>query len=75
MKFEQTKKSIKMSTPQYQAYGGTTARTDSSPASRLDVFKKPIDPDLLAKVNGIRLANFCLITSACIIHKYTSLRT
>lgn len=39
-----------MSTPQYQAYGGTTARTDSSPATRLDVFKKPIDPDLLAKV-------------------------
>jgi len=37
-------------TPQYQAYGGTTARTNSSPASRLDVFKKPLDPSLLAKV-------------------------
>eukprot|EP00088_Acartia_fossae_P020282 TRINITY_DN2190_c0_g1_i2.p1 TRINITY_DN2190_c0_g1~~TRINITY_DN2190_c0_g1_i2.p1 ORF type:complete len:582 (+),score=214.57 TRINITY_DN2190_c0_g1_i2:97-1842(+) len=39
-----------MSTPQYQSYGGTTARTDTSPASRLDVFKKPPDPDVLAKV-------------------------
>ena len=39
-------------TPQYQSYGGTTARTDSSPASRLDVFKKPLDPDLLAKVRN-----------------------
>ena len=43
-------------TPQYQSYGGTTARTDSSPASRLDVFKKPLDPDLLAKVRNC----FCM---------------
>jgi len=37
-------------TPQYQSYGGSTARTDTSPGARLDVFKKPLDPDLLAKV-------------------------
>ncbi|XP_023332279.1 protein DGCR14 homolog [Eurytemora carolleeae] len=39
-----------MTTPQYQSYGGTTARSNSSPASRLDVFKKPLDPKLLAQV-------------------------
>jgi len=39
-----------MTTPQYQSYGGTTVRTETSPASRLDVFKKPLDPELLAKV-------------------------
>jgi len=41
-----------MTTPQYQSYGygGSTARTDTSPGARLDVFKKPLDPDLLAKV-------------------------
>ena len=42
-------------TPQYQSYGGTTARTNSSPASRLDVFKKPLDPVMLAKVSDISL--------------------
>lgn len=39
-----------MTTPQYNSYGGTTARTDSSPLSRLDVFKKPPDPETLAKI-------------------------
>ena len=48
LKKESDKK--KMTTPQYQSYGGTTVRTETSPASRLDVFKKPLDPDLLAKV-------------------------
>ena len=48
-----------MSTPQYQSYGGTTARTDTSPASRLDVFKKPPDPDVLAKVGHF---DFYLVT-------------
>ena len=42
-----------MTTPQYQSYGGTTARTDTSPLSRLDVFKRPPDPETLAKVSPV----------------------
>ena len=50
-------------TPQYQSYGGTTARTNSSPASRLDVFKKPLDPVMLAKVIDFFLINQDLVGS------------
>ena len=42
-----------MTTPQYQSCGGTTARTDTSPLSRLDVFKRPPDPETLAKVSPV----------------------
>lgn len=39
-----------MSTPQYQSYDGTTARSATTPTSRLDVFKAPPDPALLARL-------------------------